>query len=88
MKRILFLMLTLMLALCMLTSCIIIPRYRHFRIDIYEVETIEIYDLPEIETYNYQSGFEKGSHRYILFRESRKMLFSPTSEKYSSRMLL
>ena len=81
MKRILFLMLTLMLALCMLTSCIIIPLYRHFRIDIYEVESIEIYDLPEIETYNYQSGFEERlSSIYTLSGEQKNAFLSDLGE--------
>ena len=81
MKRILFLMLTLMLALCMLTSCIIIPLYRHFRIDIYEVESIEIYDLPEKETYNYQSGFEERlSPIYTLSGKQKNAFLSDLGE--------
>ena len=81
MKRILFLMLTLILALCMLTSCIIIPLYRHFRIDIYEVESIEIYDLPEIETYNYQSGFEERlSPIYTLSGKQKNAFLSDLGE--------
>ena len=81
MKRLLFLSVTLIVALCMLTSCIIIPLYRHFRIDIYEVESIEIYDLPEIETYNYQSGFEKRlTPIYILSSEQKNSFLSDLGE--------
>lgn len=47
MKRIGLFVLTIVLIVTTLTSCIIIPKYKKFKIDANMVESIEIYDLCE-----------------------------------------
>ena len=52
MKRIASLTISIILIMCCLSSCIIIPRYRHFEIDSNTISSIEIYDLCENEDYS------------------------------------
>ena len=50
MYRILACILTLMSVMCTMTSCIVIPLYKHFEIDSDTVASIEIYDLCEVDS--------------------------------------
>ena len=52
MKRIVLLTVSIILIMCCLSSCIIIPRYHHFEIDTSTVSSIQIYDLCENEDYS------------------------------------
>ncbi len=51
MKRIVFFVLLLVFVMNSLTGCIIIPQYKHFKIDADSVSSIEIYDLCKVDTY-------------------------------------
>ena len=50
MKRIGLLTLTIILIMLTLTSCIVIPIYKRFKIDADTVTSIEIYDLCELDS--------------------------------------
>ena len=81
MKRVLFLIITLVLALSMFTSCIIIPFYNYFKIDTNKVESVEIYDLPAKETYNFSYGFEERlSPIYTLSGEQKNNFLDDLGE--------
>ena len=81
MKRVLFLIITLVLALSMFTSCIIIPFYNYFKIDTNKVESVEIYDLPEKETYDFSYGFEERlSPIYTLSGEQKNNFLDDLGE--------
>ena len=54
MKRIVLLTISIILSMCCLSSCIIIPIDHHFEIDASTVLSIQIYDLCEFDGYSSQ----------------------------------
>ncbi len=75
MKRIVLLITTILLLMCVLTSCIIIPKYKNFDISSDTVSSIEIYDLRNSKTH-YSDFLETETPAYKIAEKTNNDFLS------------
>ncbi len=79
MKRIGLFVLTIVLLVTTLTSCIIIPKYKKFKINANTVESIEIYDLCE-ENSDFSYFIQTTSPSYKIPTEKTTIFLNDLAE--------
>jgi hypothetical protein len=87
MKRVGLFILTVIIVMCAMTSCVIIPIYKNFEIDADTVASIEIYDLREADSL-YSNFVKTESPVYEIPQEKKAAFLNDLAEIHFSDAII